>query len=41
MNPTKKYIKIMKPWRLSKKQLSQMIKEKCSKKFKIVPSDFI
>jgi len=40
MNPTQEYIKIMKPWRQSKKQFSQMIKEKCIKKFTIVPSDF-
>ena len=40
MNPTKKYIEVMKPWKYSKKQVSQMIIEKCDKKFKIVPSDF-
>ena len=40
MNPTKEYIEVMKPWRSSKEQLSHMIKEKCFKKFKIVPSDF-
>jgi hypothetical protein len=41
MNPTKEYIEVMKPWKSSKEQLSQMIKEKCFKKFKIVPSDFV
>ena len=41
MNPTKEYIEIMKPWRHSKEQVSQMINEKCYKKFKIVPSDFV
>ena len=41
MNPSKEYIKVMIPWRRSKEQLSQMIKEKCIKKFKIVPSDFV
>ena len=41
MNPTKEYIEIMKPWRYSKEQVSQMINEKCYKKFKIVPSDFV
>lgn len=40
MNPTKKYIEVMKPWKHRKKQVSQMITEKCDKKFKIVPSDF-
>jgi len=40
MNPTKEYIKVMEPWIISKKQLSQMINEKCIKKFKIIPSDF-
>jgi hypothetical protein len=40
MNPTKEYIKIMKPWRQSKTQFSQMINEKCIKKFTIVASDF-
>ena len=40
MNPTKEYIEVMKPWRHSKEQVSQMINEKCYKKFKIVPSDF-
>ena len=41
MNPSKKYIKVMKIWRQTKEQLSQMINEKCIKKFKIVPSDFV
>ena len=41
MDPSKKYIEIMKIWRQSKEQLSQMINEKCIKKFKIIPSDFI
>ena len=41
MNPTKEYIEVMKPWRSSKEQLSQMIKEKCINKFTIVPSDFV
>ena len=41
MNPTKEYIKKMKPWRHSKEQFSKMINEKCIKKFKIIPSDFV
>jgi len=40
MNPTKEYIEVMKPWRSSKKQVSQMFNEKCNNKFKIIPSDF-
>ena len=32
MNPTKKYIEVMKPWKHRKKQVSQMITEKCDKK---------
>ena len=40
MNPTKKYIEVMKPWKSSKEQLSQMVNEKCYNNFKIVPSDF-
>lgn len=40
MNPTKKYIEVMKPWRSSKEQIFQMVNEKCYKNFKIVPSDF-
>jgi hypothetical protein len=40
MNPTKQYIEVMNPWKGSKKQLNQMINEKCFKKFKIIPSDF-
>jgi hypothetical protein len=40
MNPTKEYIEIMNPWIESKKQLTQMIREKCNKKFTIIPSDF-
>lgn len=40
MNPTKEYFEIMNPWISSKKQLSQMITEKCIKKFTIIPSDF-
>ena len=40
MNPTKEYIEVMKPWRSSKRQISQMFNEKCNKKFKIIPSDF-
>jgi len=41
MDPSEKYIEVMKYWRKSKEQLSQMINEKCIKKFRIVPSDFI
>ena len=40
MNPTKKYIEVMKPWRSSKEQVFQIKKKKCYKNFKIVPSDF-
>ena len=40
MNPTKEYIQIMKPWKKKPKQYSQMINEKCNKKFKIISSDF-
>ena len=40
MNPTKEYLEIMNPWTKSKKQLSQMITEKCIKKFTLIPSDF-
>ena len=40
MNPTKEYFEIMNPWIQSKKQFSQMMTEKCIKKFKIIPSDF-
>ena len=41
MNPTKEYIKVMDPWTISKEQLSQMVNEKCIKKFQIIPSDFV
>jgi hypothetical protein len=41
MNPTEEYIKVMKPWRHSKEQCSKMVNEKCIKKFKIIPSDFV
>ena len=40
MNPTKEYVKIMDPWKKQEIQFKQMIKEKCNKKFTIVPSDF-
>ena len=40
MNPTKEYFETMNPWVQSKKQLSQMITEKCIKKFTLIPSDF-
>jgi len=40
MNPTEEYIKVMKPWRKEPNQFSQMINEKCNKKFTIIPSDF-
>jgi len=41
MDPSEKYLEIMKVWRGNKDQLSQMINEKCIKKFRIIPSDFI
>ena len=41
MNPTKEYIKMMRPWKQKPKQISQMINEKFNKKFKIIPSDFV
>ena len=40
MNPTEEYIKVMKPWKQKPEQFSQMINEKCNKKFTIIPSDF-
>jgi hypothetical protein len=40
MNPTEEYIQIMRPWKKKPEQFSQMINEKCNKKFKIIPSDF-
>ena len=36
MNPTKEYTNIMIPWGQKKNQFSQMINEKCDKKFKIM-----
>ena len=41
MYPTKEYVDIMVPWDQKKEQKEQMINEKCNKKFKIIPSDFV
>ena len=41
MYPTKEYVKIMNPWRKQDAQFNQMIKEKCNKKFRIIPSYFV
>ena len=41
MYPNKEYTDIMIPWERTKIQFERMINEKCIKKFKIIPSDFI
>ena len=41
MYPSKEYIDIMFPYGQTKEQFEKMISEKCYKKFKIIPSDFI
>ena len=41
MYPNKEYTDIMIPWGQKKEQFERMISEKCTKKFKIIPSDFI
>ena len=41
MKPTKEYLDVMVPWGQKKEQFDKMINEKCDKKFKIIPSDFI
>ena len=41
MYPTKEYIEIMSPWKQKPEQFDQMINEKCNKKLKIIPSDFV
>ena len=37
----KEYVNIMFPWGQKDEQFKRMISEKCNKKFKIIPSDFI
>ena len=41
MYPNKEYVNIMFPWGQKEEQFKRMINEKCNKKFKIIPSDFI
>ena len=41
MYPNKEYVNIMFPWGQKDEQFKRMISEKCNKKFKIIPSDFI
>ena len=41
MYPSEEYTDIMYPYSQTKEQFERMINEKCYKKFKIIPSEFV